>query len=72
MEPWELSQGYLEINRHDLRENARRVTEAVDCPVIGVVKCDGYGVSAVEAAAAQTEICVKGVGLVRIRRRIFA
>ncbi|MCC8182153.1 MAG: alanine racemase [Clostridiales bacterium] len=52
MEPWELSQGYLEISRQDLRENARRVTEAVGCPVIGVVKCDGYGVSAAEAAAA--------------------
>ncbi|MCD8384689.1 MAG: alanine racemase [Clostridiales bacterium] len=52
MEPWELSQGYLEINRHDLRENARRVMDTVGCPVIGVVKCDGYGVSAAEAAAA--------------------
>lgn len=43
---------YLEISRADLAANAKTVTEYVKVPVIGVVKCDGYGVSAPEAAAA--------------------
>lgn len=47
-----LSSCYLEISREDLRYNARAVTEFVNVPVIGVVKCDGYGVSAAEAAEA--------------------
>ena len=46
------AQSYLEISRSDLAENARLVTGFVKCPVIGVVKCDGYGVSLAEAAAA--------------------
>lgn len=45
-------QNYLEVSREDLRYNARVVVEAVGRPVIGVVKCDGYGVSIAEAAAA--------------------
>ena len=45
-------QSYLEISRADLRYNAQAVINAVGCPVIGVVKCDGYGVSIAEAAAA--------------------
>ena len=48
-------QNYLEISREDLRFNARSVREAVRVPVIGVVKCDGYGVSVLEAAAAWRE-----------------
>lgn len=47
-----LSSGYLEISRSDLAANARTVVDYVGVPVIGVVKCDGYGVSSVEAARA--------------------
>lgn len=47
-----LSSCYLEISRDDLRSNARAVCDHVGVPVIGVVKCDGYGVSSHEAAAA--------------------
>lgn len=47
-----LSSCYLEISRDDLRFNAAAVAEYVGVPVIGVVKCDGYGVSVQEAAAA--------------------
>ena len=43
---------YLEISRHALRRNAAAVCRAVEVPVIGVVKCDGYGVTIPEAAAA--------------------
>lgn len=47
-----LSSCFFEISRADLRSNARAVCAHVGVPVIGVVKCDGYGVSAAEAAAA--------------------
>ena len=47
-----LSSCYLEISRADLAHNARAVCDYVNVPVIGVVKCDGYGVSGPEAAAA--------------------
>lgn len=47
-----LSSCYLEISREDLAFNAKAITEYVDVPVIGVVKCDGYGVSGPEAARA--------------------
>ena len=47
-----VSSGYLEISRADLRSNAAAVTEYVGVPVIGVVKCGGYGVGVEEAAAA--------------------
>lgn len=47
-----LSSCYLEISRDDLRANAKAVADYVGVPVIGVVKCDGYGVSGPEAAAA--------------------
>ena len=43
---------YLEISRSALRRNAAAVREAVQVPVIGVVKCNGYGVTLYEAAAA--------------------
>lgn len=43
---------YLEISRNALRRNAAAVCRAVGVPVIGVVKCDGYGVTIPEAAAA--------------------
>ena len=43
---------YLEISRRDLAANAQTVVRSVGVPVIGVVKCDGYGVSSAEAAAA--------------------
>ena len=48
----EWSQSYLEISRGDLQYNARTVADYVGRPIIGVVKCDGYGVSTAEAAAA--------------------
>lgn len=47
-----LSSCYLEISRADLAANAKAVADYVGVPVIGVVKCDGYGVSGPEAAAA--------------------
>lgn len=43
---------YVEISRRALRRNAATVCKAVEVPVIGVVKCDGYGVTIPEAAAA--------------------
>lgn len=43
---------YLEVSRRALVENARAVCDYVKVPVIGVVKCDGYGVTVVEAARA--------------------
>lgn len=46
------SSSYLEISRSDLAANAKTVVDYVGVPVIGVVKCDGYGVSSIEAARA--------------------
>lgn len=43
---------YMEVSRNTLRRNAAAVCKAVGVPVIGVVKCDGYGVTIPEAAAA--------------------
>lgn len=43
---------YLEISRAALRRNAAAVREAVSVPIIGIIKCHGYGVTAYEAAAA--------------------
>lgn len=43
---------YLEISRSALAENAQTIVDYVGVPVIGVVKCGGYGVSIPEAAAA--------------------
>lgn len=43
---------YIEISKAALDHNAAAITEAVSVPVIGVVKCDGYGVTLAEAAAA--------------------
>lgn len=54
-----LSSSFLEISRADLRANARTVADHVGVPIIGVVKCDGYGVSAVEAAEAWVSAGVK-------------
>ena len=52
MDKLPLSSCYLEISREDLAFNAKAITEYVGVPVIGVVKCDGYGVSGPEAARA--------------------
>ncbi len=41
---------YLEISRSALLENAKAVIGEVGVPVMGVLKCDGYGVSIEEAA----------------------
>lgn len=43
---------YLEISRAALRRNAAAVRETVGVPIIGILKCDGYGVTIQEAAAA--------------------
>lgn len=43
---------YLEISRAALRRNAAAVREAVQVPIIGIIKCNGYGVTIQEAAAA--------------------
>lgn len=43
---------YLEISRAALRRNAAAVREAVRVPIIGIIKCNGYGVTIYEAAAA--------------------
>lgn len=43
---------YRVICREALERNAKAIAEYVDVPVIGVLKCDGYGVSIPEAAAA--------------------
>ncbi len=43
---------YLEISREALRRNAAAVRDAVRVPIIGIVKCNGYGVTVCEAAAA--------------------
>ena len=43
---------YLEISRSALRRNAAVVREAVQVPIIGVIKCNGYGVTIYEAASA--------------------
>lgn len=50
--PTPTSATYLEISRSALAENAKAITDYVGVPVIGVVKCGGYGVSIPEAAAA--------------------
>lgn len=54
---------YAEISRHALRRNASAVCNAVQVPVIGVVKCNGYGVTIPEAAAAWTDagVCLLAV-----------
>ena len=41
---------YMQISRAALWQNAEAVKKYVGVPVIGVVKCDGYGVSLSEAA----------------------
>lgn len=45
-------QSYLEISRQALEANARAVTSYVGCPVMGVVKLNGYGVTVPEAVKA--------------------
>ena len=56
---------YVEISRHALRRNAAAVCKAVGVPVIGVVKCDGYGVTIGEAAAAWVDA---GVTMLAVSR----
>lgn len=41
---------YLEISRQALAANADAIRNHVNTPIIAVLKCDGYGVSIVEAA----------------------
>lgn len=43
---------YLEISRDILYQNASMIKKYVQVPIIGVLKCNGYGVSIVEAALA--------------------
>ena len=54
---------YLEISKTALKHNARTVCEYVKCPVIGVVKCDGYGIGVAEAAKVWKEQGVKMFGV---------
>lgn len=48
-------ESYLEVSLGALRENAKAIVEYVQVPVIGVVKCDGYGMSLEAAARAWVE-----------------
>lgn len=60
-----MCRSYMEISRHALLRNAAAVCRAVEVPVIGVVKCDGYGVTIAEAARAWTEA---GVTMLAVSR----
>ena len=50
---------FVEIRRSVLEQNARTVVEAVEVPVIAVVKFDGYGMGIAEAARAWQKAGVK-------------
>lgn len=54
---------YIEISREALRYNAETVKQYVGVPIIGVVKCNGYGVSLLEAAAAWKDAGVTMFGV---------
>lgn len=54
-----MHENYLQISRAALWQNAEAVVRYVGVPVIGVVKCDGYGVSIAEAAKAWQQAGVK-------------
>ncbi len=54
---------YLEISRGALERNAKAFAEYVETPVIGVLKCDGYGVSLDAAAKAWEAAGVKMFGV---------
>lgn len=56
---------YLEISRAALRRNAAAVREAVQAPIIGIIKCNGYGVTINEAAAAWQSAGVTMFGVSR-------
>lgn len=54
---------YIEISQSALHHNAKTVRDAVQVPVIGILKCKGYGVTVLEAAAAWRDAgaCMFGV-----------
>lgn len=56
---------YLEISRGALRRNAATVRNAMGVPVIGILKCDGYGVTIAEAADAWRSAGVTMFGVSR-------
>lgn len=56
---------YLEISRAALRQNAAAVRNAVPVPIIGVIKCNGYGVTACEAASAWRAVGITMFGVSR-------
>lgn len=56
---------YLEISRAALRKNAAAVRQTVRVPVIGILKCNGYGVTISEAAAAWQSAGVTMFGVSR-------
>ena len=56
---------YLEISRAALRRNAAAVRDAVQVPIIGIIKCNGYGVTVCEAAAAWQAVGVTMFGVSR-------
>lgn len=56
---------YIEISQSALRHNAKVVHDALQVPVIGVLKCRGYGVTVLEAAAAWRDAGVRMFGVSR-------
>lgn len=53
------------IRRDALRRNAKTVTSAVQVPVIGIIKCSGYGITVLEAADAWKSAGVTMFGVSR-------
>ncbi len=56
---------FLSVSRRELLENAQAIIGAVSVPVIGVVKCGGYGISVTEAAAVW---CEAGVTMLAVSK----
>lgn len=61
---------YIEISRAALRHNAETILQAVQVPVIGVIKCNGYGVTVIEAAAAWRAAGVTMFGVSRAEEAV--
>lgn len=61
---------YIEISRAALHHNAETILQAVQVPVIGVLKCNGYGVTVTEAAAAWRAAGVTMFGVSRAEEAV--
>lgn len=61
---------YIEISRAALRHNAETILQAVQIPVIGILKCNGYGVTVLEAAAAWRAAGVTMFGVSRVEEAV--